>query len=181
MSGPTSTSIDLPALVREGSGAWTLDPAGSSAEFHVKHFWGLMTVHGHFDSLSGEAQVDPAGTVSGNIRIGADSVNTKNKKRDKHLRSADFFDAEHHPTVTIEATGLTPAEGGALQGSVTFEAAGHKQPVDTVVRVVDAAADAVTVRAEAELERAAFDMTWGPLHMTAPMAQAVVTARFVRS
>ncbi len=129
---------------------------------------------------SGEGQVDAAGTVSGRIRIGADSVNTKNKKRDQHLRSDDFFDAEHHPTVTIEAAGLTPAEGGELRGSVTFDAAGHKQPLDTVVRVVDATADAVTLRAEAEVERAAFGMTWGPLHMTAPEAHAVVTARFVR-
>jgi polyisoprenoid-binding protein YceI len=181
MTVPDSTSIDLPALVREGSGAWTLDPAGSSVEFHVKHFWGLMTVHGRFDALSGEGQVDPAGTVSGQIRIAANSVNTKNKKRDQHLRSDDFFDAEKHPTVTIEATGLTPADGGELRGSVTFDAAGHQQPLQTVVRVVDATADAVTVRAEAQVERAAFGMTWGPLHMTAPMASAVVTARFVRS
>jgi polyisoprenoid-binding protein YceI len=180
MTVPEGTSVDLPTLVRDGSGAWTLDPAGSSVEFHVKHFWGLMTVHGRFDSLSGEGQVDAAGTVSGQIRIGADSVNTKNKKRDQHLRSDDFFDAEHHATVTIEAAGLTPAEGGELRGSVTFDAAGYKQPLDAVIRVVDASADAVTLQAEAEVERAAFGMTWGPLHMTAPTAHAVVTARFVR-
>jgi polyisoprenoid-binding protein YceI len=181
MTDSGTNPVDLSSLVRNASGEWTLDPAGSSAEFHVKHFWGIMTVHGHFDTLSGEGRVDPAGTVSGQIRIDAGSVNTKNKKRDHHLRSGDFFDAENHPTVTIEAAGLTPAEGGELRGTVTFDAAGHQQPVNAVVRVVDATADAVTVRAEATVERAAFDMTWGPLHMTAPEAQGVVTARFVRS
>jgi polyisoprenoid-binding protein YceI len=180
MTDPDTASIDLPALVRDGSGDWTLDPAGSSVNFGVKHFWGLMTVHGQFDSLSGEGRVDPSGTVSGEIRIGAESVNTKNKKRDKHLRSGDFFDAEDHSTVTIDASGLIPAAGGELRGSITLNAAGHQQAVDAAVRVVAAAADAVTVRAEADVERAAFGMTWGPMKMTAPTAHAVVTARFVR-
>lgn len=181
MSDSAATSIDLPALVREPSGEWTLDLAGTSVEFHVKHFWGLMTVRGRFDSLTGAGRVDSGGTVSGQIRVDANSVNTKNKKRDQHLRSDHFFDAEHHPTVTIDATGLAPAGGGDLRGSVTMDAAGHQQHVDTVVHVVDATADAVTVRAEAQVERAAFGMTWGPMNMTAPTASAIVTARFVRS
>jgi polyisoprenoid-binding protein YceI len=181
MSDPGTTSIDLSAHVGDFAGDWKLDATGSTVDFHVKHFWGLMTVNGHFDSVSGEGRVDAAGTVSGQIRIDAKSVNTKNKKRDQHLRSDDFFDAEEHPTVTIDASGLTVVDGSELRGSMTFEAAGHQHPLNAVVRIVEATADAVTLRAEATVERAAYGMTWGPMKMTAPEATAVVTARFVRS
>ncbi|MGA2932864.1 MAG: YceI family protein [Acidimicrobiales bacterium] len=177
----STTSIDLPALIRDAAGEWTLDPNASSVEFHVKHFWGVMTVHGHFETFGGDGKVDADGTVSGEIRIAADSVNTKNKQRDKHLRSDDFFDAEHHPTITISASGLTPSGGQDLRGPVKLSTAGHELAVDTVVHVVSATAGAVTLRAEATIDRTAFDMTWSPLKMTAPEARAVVTARFVRN
>ncbi len=66
-----------------------LDPAGSRAEFHVKHFWGAVTVHGTFERMTGEATVSPDGTATCRISFDARSLNTKNKQRDKHLRSAD--------------------------------------------------------------------------------------------
>ena len=81
------------------AGEWTLDPDKSSAEFAVKHFWGLITVRGHFNAIEGELSIDPAGAVAGELRINAASVDTGNKQRDKHLRSADFFGADEHPQV----------------------------------------------------------------------------------
>ena len=181
MTNASTTSIDLPALIRDAPGEWTLDPTTSSVEFHVKHFWGVMTVHGHFDNVTGDGRVGAEGTVSGQIQIATSSVNTKNKKRDEHLRSGDFFDAERHPTIIINASELTPAGGRDLRGPITLDAAGHQQSVDTVVHVVDVNAGAVTLRAETSVDRTAFGMTWGPLKMTAPRAHAVVTARFVRN
>ena len=181
MSDDNQTSIDLDSLIGNGASEWTLDPSASSVEFHVKHFWGLVTVHGHFDKVEGEGKVAVDGTVSGEIRIGAGSVNTKNKQRDKHLRSDDFFAAEAHPTVTISATGLKPAGGTELRGPITLSAAGHQQAVDAVVQVVSATAEGVVLRAEATVDRMAFDMTWSPLKMARPGASVVATARFVRN
>jgi polyisoprenoid-binding protein YceI len=175
------STIDLPSLLSDGASEWTLDPSTSSVEFHVKHFWGVMTVHGHFDTITGDGKVDGDGTVSGDIRIASDSVNTKNKQRDKHLRSDAFFDVAAHPTFTISASGLTPFDGSELRGSITLSAAGHQQTVATVVQVTATSAEGVTLRAEATVDRTAFDMTWSPLNMTAPEARAVVTARFVRN
>jgi polyisoprenoid-binding protein YceI len=180
MTDSGSTSTDLPSLLSDAAGEWTLDPTGSGVEFHIKHFWGLMTVHGHFDEVTGEGRVDPGGTVSGQLRIAAGSVNTNNKKRDKHLRSDDFFDAERHPTIAITASGLVPSGGQDLVGPITFDAAGHQETLDTVVHVVDATTGAISLRAETSVDRTAFGMTWGPLGMTAPQARAVVTAHFVR-
>src|ERR1700682_267805 len=102
----STTIADVQAFLKDAIGRWSLDPAGSSVQFYVKHFWGVVTVHGSFETLEGEGKVDPDGGVSGHLTIDAKSLNTKNRKRDKHLRSADFFDVEHHPTVTITVEGL---------------------------------------------------------------------------
>ncbi len=180
MTEASTNSVELPELVPEAASEWSLDPISSSVEFHVKHFWGVMTVDGHFDTLTGDGKVDADGTISGEIRIAASSVNTKNKQRDKHLRSDDFFDAEGHPTITIAASKLTPSRQD-LRGPITLSTAGHEQAVITIVHVVAATAEAVTLRAEAPVDRTAFDMTWSPLKMTASESRAVVTARFVRN
>jgi polyisoprenoid-binding protein YceI len=181
MTDANATPIDLPSLVGSGASEWTLDPSASGVEFHVKHFWGVVTVHGHFDTVSGEGRVDADGTVSGEIRIAAESVSTKNKQRDKHLRSDDFFDVAGHPTITISASGLTPSDGTDLRGPITLSAAGHRHPLDTVVHVVSATAESVSLRAETMVDRTAFDMTWSPLGMASGEARGEINARFVRA
>jgi polyisoprenoid-binding protein YceI len=171
---------DLQALLRDGKGHWSLDPAASSVEFHVKHFWGVMTVRGRFEQLAGEGTVEADGSVSGRLQIAAASVNTKNRKRDEHLRSADFFDAEQHPTIVVTAQRLIPAGSGALRGQISLEVAGRQQALEPTVEVVDATTDAVTFRAETTVDRSVFGMTWSPLGMASPQARAVATARFIR-
>jgi polyisoprenoid-binding protein YceI len=176
-----TTNSDTQSLLRDGQGTWTLDSAGSSAEFHVKHFWGAITVHGRFDRLAGEGTVTPDGTVSGVIRLDAASLDTKQKKRDKHLRSADFFDVEHHPTINITVERLTPNTTGSLASQIHLEAAGRTQTINPTIEVVDAQPDAVTLRSEAAVDRTAFGMTWSPLGTAARQARGVVTARFTRA
>jgi polyisoprenoid-binding protein YceI len=68
---------------------WRIDPARSSVEFEVPHAWGLVTVKGQFDSYDGT--LDLRSTPAIKLTVTADSINTKNEKRDKHLRSDDFF------------------------------------------------------------------------------------------
>ena len=179
--GAPTTASDLQELLRASQGRWTLDPAGSSAEFHAKQFWGAITVHGHFERLEGEGTVAPDGTVSGVVRLDAASLTTKNNKRDKHLRSADFFDTEHHPNVTITVTRLSLDPDGALAGDVRLEAAGRSQPIRPVIRVVGVDSTSVTLRADVTVDRTEFGMTWSPLGMAAHEAGVVITTRFVRS
>ena len=83
------------------SGSWQLDPKRSSVEFRVRNFWGLATVKGHFDEYEG--QLDLSSRPAIELTIDAASVQTGNDKRDRHLRSADFFDAEHHPGVQFRS------------------------------------------------------------------------------
>ena len=62
-----------------------------------KSVWGLVPVKGAFREVTGHGTVTPAGEVSGRIEIGAASVDTGNAKRDKHLRSDDFFLSDNRP------------------------------------------------------------------------------------
>src|SRR3954463_7732863 len=84
----TKTSTTTPAH-RLSQGAWRLDPARSSAEFHVRHFYGLMTVKGRFSEFEGTLNLGATPAVE--LTIQADSLDTKHSKRDQHLRSKDFF------------------------------------------------------------------------------------------
>jgi polyisoprenoid-binding protein YceI len=161
-------------------GHWVLDPAGSKVEFRVKHFWGLVTVRGWFDTISGEASVDGAGTISGQLTFDANSLNTKNARRDKHLRSADFFHAERHPSVLLTITEAVPQDNGQVAVNGTIEAAGHTEPVSFTGQVEEAGEDAITLRADLVVDRFAFDMTWSPLSIAAKQATGTVVARFVR-
>ena len=79
---------------------WIIDPAHSSAEFRVPHFWGLVKVKGHFDRIDGWLEVDDNGSRRLELVIDAASLNTGNHKRDEHLRSADFLTANGTPTCT---------------------------------------------------------------------------------
>lgn len=88
------------------AGLWALVPEQSSFTFKNKTMWGLFDVKGKFTEFNAEGQIGGDGTVSGRVVIKAASVATGIKQRDKHLRSADFFDAEHYPDITITVNGV---------------------------------------------------------------------------
>jgi polyisoprenoid-binding protein YceI len=85
-------------------GRWRLDPQRSSVEFRARHIWGLLTVKGRFADYEGglDLSADPAIELT----IDAGSVQTGNRKRDEHLRSADFFDAAQFPELRFESTSI---------------------------------------------------------------------------
>lgn len=181
MTDPTTT--DATSLLADGTaaGSWVLDPAGSRAEFRVKHFWGAVTVRGTLGPMTGEATVSPEGAVTGRISFEARSLDTKNKQRDKHLRSADFFDVDKHPQAVLTVTSARPAGPAELECQATFEAAGHERPVTFTAHIQEATAQAAVLTAELQLDRTQFDMTWSPLRIASMTAHGTVTARFVRA
>lgn len=85
--------------------SWQIDPVHSAVQFAVRHMM-ISTVRGQFDRFSGEVDFDennPAATKV-DVQIEAASINTRAADRDNHLRSADFFDAEHYPHLTFKST-----------------------------------------------------------------------------
>jgi polyisoprenoid-binding protein YceI len=171
----------LATLLADGSavGTWELDPESSSVAFEVKHFWGLITVRGRFTHVEGSLNVDPAGSITGTMRIDAASVTTGNRKRDEHLRSADFFDAANHAWISFSGRQVTPSPSGAVvAGELT--AAGRTQPVEFTADLGDATSGRVTVEALIPIDRTAFGMTWSPLGMASAHVLVVVHAELVR-
>jgi polyisoprenoid-binding protein YceI len=180
--GGRQPGTNAAALASEGvlAGRWKVDPQESAAGFAVRHFWGAITVRGRFENLDGEGTIGPDGTATGQVIIDAGSLNTGNKQRDKHLRSADFFDVQQHPRVVLTVNSGAPAGEARLAVEGTLEAAGVSQPVSFTADVIDASPDTVTLRAELTVDRSRFGMTWSPLRMTSMHATGSVTARFAR-
>jgi polyisoprenoid-binding protein YceI len=157
----TDTSSS-PAVSGVPSGRWRLDPERSRAAFAVKHFWGLVTVRGKFNGVIGELAVDPAGSVEGQLRINAGTVDTANKRRDKHLRSADFFAADEHAEIVFTPTALRRVGDSALEMDGTLEIAGHDAPLTLEVELTQAASD-LTFTTTTTVDRRKFGMTWRPM------------------
>lgn len=91
---------------------WSLDPAHSEIQFKVKHLV-ISTVTGSFGEFTGEATT-PEDTFEGGeiaIKINAASINTNNEQRDGHLRSAEFFETDGHPEISIKTTTIKQVDG----------------------------------------------------------------------
>jgi polyisoprenoid-binding protein YceI len=172
-SPPAPAGGAAPALP---TGRWTLDPDSSRAEFAVKNFWGLMTVRGHFNSVAGDLSIDPSGTPGGELRVDATTVDTGNARRDKHLRSADFFGAAEHPHVVFTPSAVRRADDSALEMEGRLAIAGHDEPLMLRVDAAHAAPD-LTLRATTVVDRRKFGMNWGPLGMIRNDATLTVDAR----
>ena len=179
----SSGQVDVAALLAGGTatGRWVLDPARSRVQFHVKHFWGAITVHGSFAQITGEGTVGADGMVTGRLTMDAASLGTKNSRRDRHLRSADFFDADRHPYSVVTVTAAKPAGRTSLACEGTLDAAGHVAPIQFNAELHDVSDPGVTLVAQIVVDRTLFDMTWSPLGMASKMARGTVEAHFVRA
>jgi polyisoprenoid-binding protein YceI len=103
------------------AGTWAIDPVHSSIEFSVRHLM-VSKVRGHFNTFSGAIVVGEDGSASVTAEVAVDSIDTRNEQRDAHIKSADFFDADKHPTATFASTGVR-ADGGkyVLEGDFTLK------------------------------------------------------------
>ena len=157
MTSPNETVTDLSAF----AGTWTLDPAHTSVVFLTKAMW-VLNVRGTFKALEGTGTVGGDGSVSGTLVIDAASVDTKKKKRDTHLRTADFFEVEVHPTITFAVTNAHPKGAGKVElvGDLTIH--GTTRPV-SVLADVHATGSSATVVAELDIDRSEWGLTWAKL------------------
>ncbi len=154
---------------------WRLDPAASSAEFRVKHFWGLVTVKGNFERLDGQFEIDQNNRRRITLTIDAASLHTGSRQRDKHLRSADFFDTQNHPEIRFRSTSVSDAGEERLRVEGELEVAGEHMSLrlDPTVRRAD---DQLEVEATTTVDQRLLGMTWSPLGMTKAPATLTVHA-----
>lgn len=98
------TALSVFTVNAQNATMWKVDKAHTSVNFSVNHFFSAVT--GKFTSFEGNINFDPANLQgsSVNFTIPVKSVNTDDSKRDKHLQSADFFDAKSYPNMTFAST-----------------------------------------------------------------------------
>ena len=110
--------------------SWKIDPAHSQITFSVRHMM-IANVHGRFENFTGAFDLneeDP--TRSGvDVQIDAASINTKDAKRDGHLKSPDFLNAAEYPSLSFKSTRVEKidAQRGRLYGDLTIR--GVTRPV----------------------------------------------------
>lgn len=109
---------------------FSIDSAHSNVGFKAKHL-GILNVNGRFADYDATIKVDPANlsTLEATATVRIASVDTGVERRDNHLKSADFFDADTHPTMTFVSTGVSNVNGNTfdLNGNLTIR--GTTKPI----------------------------------------------------
>ncbi len=121
------TLTSIPGYV---AGTWSIDPVHSEVGFAARHMM-VSKVRGRFRTFSGqlvtgENPLDSSVTAE----IDMSSIDTGNEQRDGHIRSADFFEVENHPTMTYRSTGVRrQGDGFVLDGELTIKGVTRQVPL----------------------------------------------------
>jgi len=109
---------------------WAIDPAHTTVEFSVKHMM-VSSTKGRFGGVSGTLVIDEQNPErsSAEVKIDASTVDTREERRDAHLRSADFFNVEVHPEITFKSTRVVPESGDRYKVYGDLTILGVSQPV----------------------------------------------------
>jgi len=142
------------------TGTWNLDPTHTEIGFTVRHLIGK--VRGKFTGFEGTlVTADDITASTVNVSVDLSTIDTGTAGRDDHLRSADFFEVESHPTMTFASTGVTQksATDFVVAGDLTIK--GVSKPVELKVEFLGEGGDPwggtrVGVEATTEISRKEF-------------------------
>jgi len=146
---------------------WQIDPAHSNVSFSVRHMM-ISNVRGEFTKVSGTVEGDektPTQAVI-TVTIDAASIDTREAKRDGHLKSPDFLDVAKYPTITFKSKKIEPAAAG--QFKVTGDLTLHGVTREVVLDVSDLTASIkdpmgktrAGARATTKIDRKDFGINW---------------------
>jgi len=148
-----------PQALSELTGTWNLDPQRTTIRFTTKALW-ITTVNGALRATEGSGTVDAEGSVSGRIVIDATSIDTKNKRRDEHLRNADFFDVSKYPSMTFDlAEGHLGGPGrSTLKGTLSLH--GVTRPIEVQAALQTEGDGALTLDVHTDIDRSEWGLGW---------------------
>ena len=145
---------------------WVIDPSHTNIGFKVKHLM-ISTVSGEFTKFEGSVDAESDSFTGAQITFSAqaDSITTHNEQRDGHLKSADFFDSENHPTINFKSTSFEKKGGSdfVLNGDLTIK--GVTKPVSLNVEYSGTVQDPygntkAGFSIDGKINRKDFELTW---------------------
>jgi len=164
-TAPTTVTRSVDGVEVPTPGIFGIDASHSHVGFSVRHVM-VSRTKGSFSDVAGTIVIaeDPLES-SVEVEIAAASIDTRDEKRDEHLRSADFLDVENHPALSYRSRAVQPAGKGrwTVEGDLTVR--GVTLPVPLEVSFEGGAKDPwggerIGFTASAELDREAFGLTW---------------------
>lgn len=165
---------------------WLLDPTHSEISFKVKHMM-ISTVRGHFEDFQATAKTngDDFNGASLNFSAKTASINTKNKDRDAHLQSDDFFNSEKFPEMTFVSKSFN---GETLVGDLTIRDITKEVTLDAELNGVAVDPYGQTkagLEIRGEISRKDFNLTWNAVTeagsvVVSDKVKLVVDVQFVK-
>lgn len=160
IAGRTLEGVEAPAV-----GTWEIDPSHSLVGFTARHLM-VAKVRGRFGSFSGTIEIaEQPEDSSASVTLDAASIDTRDEKRDEHLRSPDFLDVANHPSLTFRSTGFrqTGKTSFELPGELTIR--GVTKPVTLQAEYEGLTPDPwgntrAVFTASTEIDREDWGLTW---------------------
>lgn len=146
--------------------AWQIDPSHTDVSFSVKHLM-ISTVRGRFGQVQGTIEIDETDPASSTVavEIEAASIDTRDERRDTHLRSADFFDVETHPAIRFTSRDVRIGKDGRFD--VTGELSIRGVTREVVLKATDEGrgsdpwgGERAAFSATTTVDRRDFGLTW---------------------
>ena len=175
------TTLETLLTDPEMSGVWNLVPNRSAITFKIRNQWGLLNVKGRFTEFSGDGQLTGKGAVFGRLDIRTASLSTGIGRRDRHLRSADFFDVERFGEISVVVTGVQPTKGRAADLRANLTIKGITAPLPLPVTITELDDGSIRISGETNVDRSQFDLGWNKFGMIGATATAAAEAVFARA
>ncbi len=179
--GVTMTTLETLLNDPDLAGVWNLVPDRSTVTFRIRNMWGLLNVKGRFTEFSGDGQLTGKGAVFGRLDIRAASLDTGIARRDKHLRSADFFDVERFGEISVVVTAVHPTKGKAADLRAAFTIKGITAPLPLSATITELEDGSIRIAGTTKVDRTQFDLGWNRLGMMGSTATAAAEAVFSRA
>lgn len=145
---------------------WNFDTSHSSINFWVRHLM-VAKVHGRFHEWTGTLELDDADPTKSRIEVSIDaqSIDTREEKRDEHLRSPDFLDVANNPKITFKSTSIERKGKSDLLVTGDLTIRGVTRPITLDVEAAGRAKDPwggerTGFSATASLDRKDFGLQW---------------------
>ncbi len=173
---PSQATLELP------TGSWKLDEGLTKVTVSAKKL-GFFTIPGTLNVEESRIDVDENNQITGvEVVVDAASYDTGNAKRDTHVRSADFLDADAHPTLAFRTGAVVPTNRG-YEAEGTLTAKGETAPIAVEIRNVeiDAETGTASFAASAMVDRGSIGINKMPSFFIGPDLELVVSATVSKS